>query len=356
MNESSTVLRAWLYSRTNFDTEDHARKLVSYLLAQPRFAPDHYGDNDRTLTPERIDDAVSLIVNRVGQELDLERAFSMVFFERKRPPLCSYRVEWSKLPHRAFALSSYDIKCEFIKLPEEVNDWLDFIFGLLELHDAWYALFALDVETQAKNYLSWHRLSARARDQRKGVQGSRGVGVELNKGIPGVYWGNYFGPFYVDWFGHERLESLPCLEKRWLPTGGIFFTTAPTPFDWDTREACELQRGVRDHLGADAFFDIDTVRWVLSALEPIPDSMEPEQLQPPRRIPPFPFPLEKPTRKPVEEEIEEAMRYFVGKGFKYVNREKQTLTFRDYTGGVTRVTVGPDGVVEYWPKQEDRGS
>jgi hypothetical protein len=154
----------------------------------------------------------------------------------------------------------------------------------------------------------------------------------------------------VVWFGREKFETLPCIEKRWLDTGGIFFTTADTPFEWDSPAARELQEAVKQHLGANAFFDIETVRALVRELEPIPETMKPEQFQPPRRVPVFPFEIQSPVHKPLEEELQEARAYFESQGFEFVNLvDGKTLVFHDEKGGVTRVTVGPGGTVEYQP-------
>ncbi len=345
-------LRTWIYSRATFDTEERAREIVRYLLNHPQFAPTHFGEYEplHRLTSDRMEQAIAMVVNRAGQELDSERVFSMVLFERRRRPRCSYTLEWSKLPHEAFATSGYIIDEEFVREQGQLVRWLDFAFGLLSFHQAWYALLALGVETHKKNFLVWRTQHPRAKDPVRGVTTMRGVGVKLEKGIPGIYWGNYFGPFYVDWFGREKFETLPCVEKRWLDTGGIFFTTAPTPFDWDTPQARQLQQEVKKHLGADAFFDMETVRWLIRELEPIPEAMKPEQFQPPRRLPEFPFTVEAPKYKAIEEEIEDARRYFTGQGYEEVSVEGRTITFRDARGGILRVTVGAGGTVAYQPK------
>lgn len=352
LGEPSPEFNVDIYSRAAFDTEERAKEVVNHLLSCLRFAPNRFGQYDplRRLTLERVEQVVLLIMNRTGQERDPERVFSNVHFERTRYPKCSYRVAWARLPHRAFEISWYIVEEDFIRAPSHLAEWLEFAFGLLRLHEAWYARFCLDMEGLQKNFLTWRKRHLRAENPHEGVEGARGVGVELEKGIPGVYWGNYFGPFYVDWFGREKFETLPCVEKRWLDTGGIFFTTAPTPFDWDTPEARQLQQAVKEHLGADAFFDIETVRWLIRELEPIPETMAPEQFQPPRRVPEFPFKVEPPRYKSVEEEIEEARRYFEGQGYTCVGVEGRTVTFHDGKGGILRVTVGPGGTVAYQPK------
>jgi len=352
VGEPSPQFNLDIYSRATFDTEERAREVVNYLLAQPRFTPNRFGEYEplRRLTSDQVEQAVSLLVNRAGQELDPERVHSMVHFRRTRHPECSYTVAWSKLPHEAFSLSWYIVEEDFIREQSHLAEWLEFAFGLLQLHEAWYARFALDIESLQKNFITWHTQHPRAKDPQKGVERASGVGVKLEHGIPGVYWGNYFGPFYVDWFGRKKFETLPCVEKRWLDTGGIFFTTAPTPFDWDTPAARQLQQAVKEHLGADAFFDIETVRWLVRELEPIPETMKPEQFQPPRRVPTFPFTVEPPRYKSIAEEIEDARRYFEGQGYTCVGVEDRTVTFHDGKGGILQVTVGPGGTVVYQPK------
>jgi hypothetical protein len=301
------------------------------------------------LTPDRVEQAVSLLVNRTGQELDPERVLSDVHFERTRWPRCSYRVAWARLPHRAFEISWYIVEEDFIRAPDQLAEWLEFAFGLLRLHQAWYARLALDMEGLQKNFLTWRRQHPRAKDPQKGVEGARGVGIELERGIPGVYWGTYFGPFYVDWFGRERFETLPCVAKRWLDTGGIFFTTAPTPFEWDTPQARQRQQAIKEQLGAEAFFDLEAVRQQVRALEPLPEGLDPERLLPPRRVPPFPFTVEPPRYRSIPEELAAARRHFTGQGYREVGVVGRTITFRDARGGILRVTVGPGGTVAYQP-------
>lgn len=337
-------------SRATFDTEERAKEVVNYLLAHPRFAPDYFGEYEplRRLTSRRITEAIETVMNRAGQKLNPERVFSEVLFQRTQPPRCAYLVGWDRLPHVAFSTSFYNVEKEFVREATGLEEWLAFVFGLLRLHEAWYAKFALPEESASKHELSWRVQHPRVQE---GIERRSAAGVFLEKGIPGVYWGNYFGPFYVEWFGRAKFETLPCVEKRWLDTGGIFFTTAPTPFDWDTPEARQLQQAVKEHLGADAFFDIETVRQKVRALEPLPEDLHPDELMPSRRIPEFPFKVEAPRYKSIEEEIEEARRYFTGQGYEEIGVEGRTITFRDARGGILRVTVGPGGTVAYQPKQ-----
>ena len=349
-------LNVTIYSRIAFDTEERAREIVNYLLAHPRFTPDRAGEYEplRRLTPERVEQAVAFIVNRAGQERNPERVFSHVIFARKRRPSCSFSVRWDWLPHVAFTPSWYKIEDEFVQMTECLNEWLSFTVGLLDRHDAWYARYALDEERHTNNFLEWRTTGGCAPSSKYRVTGrAGGVGVKLEKGIPGVYWGNYFGAFYVDWLGREKFKELPCVEKRWLDNGGIFFTTAPTPFDWNTPAARQLQQSVKEHLGEDAFYDYETVRACVRELEPLPDRVEPEQFQTPRRVPDFPFTFSPPhsQTKPIEEQLAEARQAFESQGYTLVEEDGRTLLLRDESGGILRVTVGEGGSIEFLPQQ-----
>lgn len=350
-------LTVTIYSRAAFDTEERARELVDYLLAQPRFAPDKAGEYDpyRRLTPERVEQAVASLAALAQKEIDPERVLAMFSFVRSRNPSCSFRVEWSTLPHTAFSLSTYSVEDKYVRKAEQLEEWLEFIAGLVERHEAWYARFSLDEERSAKNFLQWSTTGGHAPSPEYRVTGRGGaIGVKLEESIPGVFWGNYFGPFYVDWFGREKFDDLPCVEKSWLDSGGIFFTTAPTPFDWNTPEARQMQQAAMEHLGHDAFFDSETVIARVRQMEPIPHNFEPKQFQSPRRLPDFPFRVRPPRnqRMPIEEQLADARQTFEGQGYTLIEEDEKTLLFRDDEGGMLRVTVGVGGSIEFLPGQK----
>lgn len=352
MLEIKPLLETKIYSRKVFETEESAREVVELLLKYPEFRPDRFGEYEpyHRLTSESIDLAVAAIANRAQLQLSPHRRFSRVGFSRTRRPRCSYDVAWSLLCEVAFEQSWYLIEEGFCRQPDRLEAWLGFCIELLALHEAWYASFALEAEKHPKNLLEWRHLSPYAANPAIGVRTLSGVGVKLEQGIPGIYWGNYLSAFYVDWFGRDRLETLPCIEKRWLPGGGLFFTTAPTPFDWDRPETRELQQAVKEHLGAEAFFDIESVKQVLAELEPIPERMAPEELQSPRRVPKFPFVVV--PYRPSEQEMEETIDYLVTQGFTVERAQGNVVELRDAEGGKVRITFGPNGSVEHWPKSQ----
>ncbi len=352
MDEIRHEFELLIYSRNAFDRVERAKELVDYVLTQPRFAPARATTHDlysgrASQWDEQMDRSLDKLVPNV------ERPWSECIFERSRYPSCKFIVIFGLSPSEPFSISNYRTEERFVRKAVGLEDWLDFASGLLYRHQAWYAAFYLSEEWHAKNYLAWRALYSIVCDRKETLERKAVVGSELEKCVPGVYWGNYFGPFYVDWFGREKFEDLPCVEKLWLDGGGIFFTTASTPFDWNTNEARQLQQAVKEHLGQNAFFDCETVLARVRQLEPIPRYMEPEQFQSPRRLPDFPFTID-PTYsqpRPLEEQLADARQTFESHGYTLIEEDECTLLFRDESGGKLRVTVGEGGSIEFLPQQ-----
>ena len=81
---------------------------------------------------------------------------------------------------------------------------------LVELFDCWYANVRLRPEFVHKNELTCYEWHPTIPDRR--IESVRYLNGALQRlGIPGVYWGNYLGPFYVN---YHRLKPV-----AWFPTG-----------------------------------------------------------------------------------------------------------------------------------------
>ncbi len=76
------------------------------------------------------------------------------------------------------------------------------------------------------------------------------VPIDLNKGLPTIYWANYFGPEYVEIMNRAKLLSTPCEEKRELSDRGVVLITSPSPLLIDHKR----QEHIKAHLGKDLFF------------------------------------------------------------------------------------------------------
>ncbi|PGL67101.1 hypothetical protein [Bacillus sp. AFS055030] len=74
--------------------------------------------------------------------------------------------------------------------------------------------------------------------------------------LPGIFWCNYFGEKYIDFFGKEKIISYPWFHIESLENEGIITYLAKEP-DKDLLNSDELEMKAKIHLGIDAFGDID---------------------------------------------------------------------------------------------------
>ncbi len=83
--------------------------------------------------------------------------------------------------------------------------------------------------------------------------GTTVVPVDLRKGLPGVYWANFFGLGYVEQIGKQRLLAAPCYSISELSDGGILILTAPSPLAPSLQVNRAKQKALRDYLGEELF-------------------------------------------------------------------------------------------------------
>lgn len=83
------------------------------------------------------------------------------------------------------------------------------------------------------------------------------VPVRLGKGLPGVFWANFFGPSYVKLIGEHELMSAPCEHVRKLSDGGVLIVTTRSPLKPSTYANRLKRDAVRSHLGEKYFYHWD---------------------------------------------------------------------------------------------------
>jgi hypothetical protein len=86
------------------------------------------------------------------------------------------------------------------------------------------------------------------------VYGETIYAVDLKKGLPGIYWGNFIGPNFVEKLGRDKLLSIPCYRRIEFDDGGLFFALSP---NYEvTAEMRKQQQEIRDLLGEGSFHPI----------------------------------------------------------------------------------------------------
>ena len=88
--------------------------------------------------------------------------------------------------------------------------------------------------------------------------GKKTVATDLNKGIPGIYWANFFGPKIVAKIGKERLLSVPSNKTMQLHDGGLLILTSPSPIAPTEPENSKKREEIRAMLGENSFIPKQT--------------------------------------------------------------------------------------------------
>jgi len=78
---------------------------------------------------------------------------------------------------------------------------------------------------------------------------------ELFECLPSLFWGNFFGPVYVEFFGRQKLLKAPgCLVEE-LPNGGVFLQLSKSIFDLTPEQVLEQVEKLKEYLDPEAFYD-----------------------------------------------------------------------------------------------------
>lgn len=99
--------------------------------------------------------------------------------------------------------------------------------------------------------------------------------------LPGIYWANFFGRPYIEFFGREKLLSTPCYDVREISRDLILLLTAETPLVDEMIKNDEVVNQIKAYLNQNAFagpnfpgescavpkFRFDDVRGTLEAAE-----------------------------------------------------------------------------------------
>jgi hypothetical protein len=124
---------------------------------------------------------------------------------------------------------------------DEARTFIDYAFELFKLFEPVYGRVCCMEDYRAKNLV-------------QGAVAENAVGNDLRKHLPGIYWANFFGPRYVDFFGEDSLLTAPAHEARWLGEAGILLLVSESPFEYDDPEVKATEQAVVEHLGPEAFF------------------------------------------------------------------------------------------------------
>ena len=217
-----------MFSTKDWSSPEKARTFFKILfesgekLAPEKFGP--YGQARDTFSLHTLEKALQFWVAPPQGSLGF-------YGERKRPISAQVWVYWVYRESKRF---------------NELNLWIDQKHPMISGCESWLIDLARILYSWGAMDYGYIWLEA--------IPSGR-LGPTLERGLPGIYWANFFGPIYVDFFGREKFLTVPAYHKEELPDGGFLVLTAPSPLDYDRPEVRVLEEAILDHLGRDAFFE-----------------------------------------------------------------------------------------------------
>jgi hypothetical protein len=200
--------------------------------------PDRYGTSDRRtfalsdLSESQIQNCWSKVNGGIFKRKYPWHFMIMVFFMKTVPKAKITPISNLAIWIDAEYFSDNARQRRYIELCNDICSWGNMHYGFI----------ALDQEYETKNSFG----------------PGRGVGgANLHRGLPGIYWANFFGPEYAEWLGKERFTSIDVHRLEELPHGGWMVITRPDLLIWADPSIRENEQRIMNHLGRDAFFEME---------------------------------------------------------------------------------------------------
>jgi hypothetical protein len=166
-----------------------------------------------------------------------ESIFNSVFFHGRKPApfLLSFSIRRfptaaGEPPRFAFCTAGLWVRDAYLKTDSTGASLVEFVGGLATAMRAAHGMIAHTVQ---------------ARMQRPPYT--------LDKRFPGIYWANFLGAPYIEFFGREKILSAPEASVRELSRDLMLLKTDERMDTPEMLESKERARRIRDYLGADAF-------------------------------------------------------------------------------------------------------
>ena len=280
-----------MYSRRTFHTEQSALRVLSGILQVVPVKFERFGAYEpfrNRLNYEDLSEVSAILMGSVRRDPKLPQPSGDVFLSSGKRDDSTFYVEWSRGRPNPFSSSYLSLRINDITSADQIASVRSCFSDLVELFDCWYANVHLGFELEHKNRLTYYEWHPTVPDRR--IESVCYLNGSLHHlGIPGVYWGNYFGPYYVDEIGKSSFKDLPVHSISYLESGGIEFFISEHPDGWKDEIALDREARIKACLGSEYFTNVSGVRTALDEQGPIPFDADPMSVVAPAKIPAFPF-------------------------------------------------------------------
>lgn len=231
------ILKYRFDSVKNWSTEDKAEELFDILdRLDERIRPQRFMYMDKKIEFS-AENKVKFVENWIKKKGIYVESKSLSFW------LDAYWVYGNK---KRFNKLIGGIKVKNTKMFDSLNQWKDLLLDFFNWGEMCYGYCCYDKEFEGMNIL---QKPVMINGKLTGTGGS-----DLSECLPGIYWLNFFGEVYFDWFG-EKLKQVECFKSDILNNKAIIIEAYKDPLSFDLKENKEIINNIIKCLGQENFFE-----------------------------------------------------------------------------------------------------
>jgi len=225
-------------------------RFLELIVCEKEFTPERYDRFDEP--PKNVFDCRDIsepikILSLLGEK---------PIFERYKPYYLFYNLNTGHInPAAPINFEGLTVEAEYFKSYEKCEQFLNFSKKMYWIFNPLYGYIAQDYDRNNQNRI--YTYFPPGHPNAGSVASMKGFGGDIRKGIPGVYWANFFSKIYIDTIGRDKFLTAPCYRREELSGGGFLLLTSESPLDWQKPEVQELRKAMREHLGYEYFCDIN---------------------------------------------------------------------------------------------------
>lgn len=219
-----------LFTRQELNEEEFARQFLKlFFTVENRFSPEYMSVGNKW---KRIGfkDVEEIARNWPRQK--------NIPFERRTEYPSAIALSMRKAAN-GYNLVNFWLNTDFFANLDHVQIFLDLCFRIYDLINTTYGYI----------HLTKDAISMSTVDDAK--YGKTIVPINLNKGLPAIYWGNFFGSDYVSLIGKTKLMDLSIFRIAEMSDGGLFLRTTDSPLNINH----EIQTQIINRIGQEFFYE-----------------------------------------------------------------------------------------------------
>ena len=189
------------------------------------YVPEKWGTDETTpnaFDPKRVGDVV--------EKWTMPTKAKRLFFHRKQPVEIQMSFSIDRFPRAKFNTFSACVRDKYFESPGKMHEYLDFVIELS-------SIFAIDYGVIAQ-------ITQKRRQSAIFTPAER---------LEGIYWANFFGRPYIEFFGRDKLLATPCHEVRVINDDLILLQAAESPYKSEMLETDDVVNSIKAYLNQNSF-------------------------------------------------------------------------------------------------------